>query len=95
MKTLLEFLNELPVPEQRMFAKRCGTSIGYLRQIAYGHRKCIAELAINIERESDRIVVCEELCPTADWFYIRAERRRKGKRRTVADRRNSEKPGQS
>jgi DNA-binding transcriptional regulator YdaS (Cro superfamily) len=91
MKTLLEYLNELPVAQQQAFAKRCQTSIGYLRQIGYGHRKCPAELAINIERESDRAVVCEDLCPTADWLYIRAERRRKGKRRTVADRRH-EKP---
>jgi DNA-binding transcriptional regulator YdaS (Cro superfamily) len=88
MKTLLEFLNGLPVAEQRAFAKRCGTSIGYLRQIAYGHRKCPAELAINIERESVRAVVCEELCPTADWAYVRAERRRKGPRRVIPDRRS-------
>jgi DNA-binding transcriptional regulator YdaS (Cro superfamily) len=87
MKTLLEFLNGLPVPEQERFAERCGTSIGYLRQIAYGHRKCVAELAINIERESKRAVVCEELCPTADWAYVRAERRRKGARRVLPDRR--------
>lgn len=90
MNTLLKYLNGLPVSEQQLFAKRCDTSIGYLRQIGYGHRKCPAELAISIERESDRAVVCEELCPTADWLYIRAERRRKGKRRTVADRRRAE-----
>jgi DNA-binding transcriptional regulator YdaS (Cro superfamily) len=87
MKTLLDFLNGLPVAEQRAFAKRCGTSIGYLRQIAYEHRKCPAELAINIERESVRIVICEELCPTADWAYVRAERRRKRERREISNRR--------
>jgi DNA-binding transcriptional regulator YdaS (Cro superfamily) len=86
---LLDYLNDLPVAAQRLFAKRCGTSIGYLRQIGYGHRKCPAELAINIERESSRAVVCEELRPTADWLYIRAERRRKGKRRVVPDRRDN------
>jgi DNA-binding transcriptional regulator YdaS (Cro superfamily) len=90
MKTLLEFLNGLPVAAQESFAERCGTSIGYLRQIAYGHRKCVAELAINIERESKRAVTCEELCPTADWAYMRAERRRKGPRRTLPDRRADE-----
>lgn len=88
MKLLLDYLNKMPVPEQEDFAKRCQTTVGYLRQIAYGHRLCSAPLAINIERESERELVCEELCPTGvDWAYIRAERRRKGSRRLIADRR--------
>jgi len=77
MKTLLPYLNSLPVAEQDKFAARCKTTIGYLRQIAYGHRKCTAELAIEIERESKRAVTCEELCPGADWAYIRSTRKRK------------------
>jgi DNA-binding transcriptional regulator YdaS (Cro superfamily) len=77
MKTLLQYLNGLPVAEQDVFAKRCKTTIGYLRQIAYGHRKCNAELAIEIERESKRAVTCEALCPHADWAYIRSTRRRR------------------
>ena len=87
MKTLLEYLNGLPVAKQNSLAVQCRTTIGYLRQIAYGNRKCSAEMAIDLERESDRALICEELCPEADWAYIRAERRRKGSRRQVADRR--------
>ena len=90
MKSLLDYLNGKPVTAQREFAKRCGTTIGYLRQIAYGHRSCPPALAINLERESSRALTCEELCPTGvDWAYIRAERRRKGARRRVPDRRKS------
>lgn len=89
MKPLLDYLNSMPVPAQEDFAKRCDTTIGYLRQIAYGHRPCPAHLAINLERESLRALICEELRPTGvDWAYIRAERRRKNGRRLIADRRN-------
>jgi DNA-binding transcriptional regulator YdaS (Cro superfamily) len=89
MKLLLDYLNSLPVTAQESFASRCETTVGYLRQIAYGHRACPAHLAINIERESNRALICEELRPTGvDWAYIRAERRRKGVRRLIADRRN-------
>jgi DNA-binding transcriptional regulator YdaS (Cro superfamily) len=89
MKPLLDYLNAMPVAAQEDFAKRCETTVGYLRQIAYGHRACPAHLAINIERESSRALICEELRPTGvDWAYIRAERRRKGVRRLIADRRN-------
>lgn len=88
MKKLLDYLNGRPVAAQEDFAKRCATTVGYLRQIAYGHRECQAALAINIERESAREITCEELCPIGvDWSYIRAERRRKGPRRSQPDRR--------
>lgn len=88
MKTLLDYLNGMPVAAQESFAKRCRTTVGYLRQIGYGHRECQAAMAIDIERESGQVIVCEELCPSGvDWAYIRAERRRKGVRRKVEDRR--------
>jgi DNA-binding transcriptional regulator YdaS (Cro superfamily) len=91
MKKLLDYLNSLPVAAQEDFAKRCQTTVGYLRQIAYGHRECQAPLAINIERESSRALICEELCPKGvDWAYIRAERRQGGNRRQSPDRRGTE-----
>ncbi|WP_217363448.1 helix-turn-helix domain-containing protein [Duganella dendranthematis] len=88
MKKLLDYLNKMPVADQESFAKRCSTTVGYLRQIAYGHRECQPALAINIERESQRALLCEELCPLGvDWAYIRAERRQGRERRTVPERR--------
>lgn len=91
MKTfLIDYLNAMPVTAQRSFAERCGTTVNYLRQIGYGNRECGAALAINLERESNRALICEELVPVGvDWAYIRAERRRKGHRRLIADRRNA------
>lgn len=69
---LIEYLNAIPLTERDDFATRCGTSFGYLRQVGYGNRACTETLAINLERESGRTLVCEQLCPTADWAYIRS-----------------------
>lgn len=72
MKTLLDYLNAIPVEAREPFASRCGTSFDYLRQIGYGNRTCTEKLAINLERESGRALLCEALCPGADWAFIRA-----------------------
>ena len=69
---LIDYLNAIPVEARESFAARCGTSFDYLRQVGYGNRACTEKLAINLERESNRMLVCEELCPAADWAYIRA-----------------------
>lgn len=72
MKKLLAYLNALPVEVRGSFASRCGTSFDYLRQVGYGNRACTEKLAINLERESNRELVCEELCPETDWAFIRS-----------------------
>jgi DNA-binding transcriptional regulator YdaS (Cro superfamily) len=68
---LISFLKSIPVVERQAFAFRCETSWGYLLQVAYEKKNCGEKLAINIERESDRQVRCEELCPKTDWAFIR------------------------
>jgi DNA-binding transcriptional regulator YdaS (Cro superfamily) len=69
---LIDYLNAIPVEARDSFAARCGTSFNYLRQVGYGNRPCPEKLAINLERESNRILLCEELCPEADWAFIRS-----------------------
>ena len=54
------------------FAGSCGTTIGQLKQVAYGYRRPGAALAICIERESSRSVTCEEMRPDIDWAYLRS-----------------------
>lgn len=86
MKTLIDYLNAIPVEARDSFAARCGTSFDYLRQVGYGNRACTERLAINLERESGRMLVCEELCPEADWAFIRgapAKSRRRPRKRTT------------
>lgn len=70
--SLLEYLNSLSVDDQVAFAVRCGTTIGYLRQVAYGKRRCGESFAINIDRESGRRVQMETLRPDVDWGHVRA-----------------------
>lgn len=68
LKTYLKGL----APEARAaFALRCDTTVGHLRNIAYGCKSCAESLAIAIERESDRTVQCETLRPDVDWQYLR------------------------
>lgn len=69
---LIDYLNAMPLTARKSFAKRCGTSFDYLRQVAYGNRACKEALAINLERESGQMLTCEALCPDADWAYIRS-----------------------
>ena len=69
---LIDYLNAIPVEARDSFAARCGTSFNYLRQVGYGNRPCPEKIAINLERESNRILLCEELCPEADWAFIRS-----------------------
>lgn len=70
---LLEYINNnLPTrPERECFAKRCGTSFAFIRNVAYGYRRAGAWLCINIERESEGAVKCEDLRPDVDWAYLR------------------------
>lgn len=60
----------IPVADRAGFASRCKTTVGHLRNVAYG-KPCSAELAIEIDRESGGKVVAESLCTAADWSYIR------------------------
>lgn len=68
---LKDFLAERPPADRESFAKRCGTSLGHLRNISYGYRSCAESLAIAIERESYGMVRCEDLRPDVDWAFIR------------------------
>ena len=57
--------------EQTQFAKRVGTSIGYLRKaISVGH-EMDASLVVRIEQESDGRVRCEDLRPDVPWHILR------------------------
>lgn len=66
------FYRGLPTEQARIeFAERCQTTTGYITQIMYGNRNCGAVLAIAIERESNGAVRCDDLCPDADFTYLR------------------------
>jgi len=72
--TLHEYLKAFDKAALEAFAKRCGTSAGQLRQVAYCNRRASAALAVSIERESRGTVTCEVLRPDIDWAYLRGSK---------------------
>lgn len=69
---LKTYLSQLNIPEREAFARRCGTTIGHLRNVAYGYKPASETLAINVDRESRGEVPVEELRPDVDWEYLRS-----------------------
>jgi hypothetical protein len=58
---LKTYLLQMPVPQREVFAKRCGTTYGHMRNVAYGEKSCAEILALNIERESGGAVSLDSL----------------------------------
>ncbi len=72
VQSLISYLKSFPSDEEReAFASKCDTSLGYLKLVMYGNRKCGAALAIKIDRESKGCVPCDDLCPDVDFDYVR------------------------
>ncbi|EKN4770493.1 YdaS family helix-turn-helix protein [Yersinia enterocolitica] len=69
MNELKSFLNSLSTEEQRDFAKRCGTSIGYLRKVLSTGGCIGAELSVSIEKNSNGQVTRKSLHPNK-WKKI-------------------------
>jgi len=82
---LIDYLNAIPVEARESFATRCGTSFDYLRQVGYGNRTCSEALAMKLERESNRLLTCEALCPEADWAVVRSTQSVRPPRRRKSD----------
>ena len=71
MDKLRSYINSLSAEARDDFARRCGTSIGYMRKAISVDQKFGAELCVLIERESRRAVHCEDLRPDVDWGVLR------------------------
>lgn len=72
IETLKRYVSDLGGDiEREEFATRCGTTFGHLRQIYYGNRTCDAGLAIEIEKNTNQAVMCEELRSDIDFAYLR------------------------
>lgn len=65
MDKLITFLNSLDKPGRADFAKRCGTSEGYMRKARSIGQKFRCELCVAIERESHGAVSRKDL--RDDW----------------------------
>lgn len=74
---LKDLLNSLSTAEQKQFAAGTGYSLGHLRNVAYGEKRCTAECASAVERESEKLglnrkVYRWDLIPD-DWWWIYPE----------------------
>ncbi|MCR4158802.1 helix-turn-helix domain-containing protein [Kerstersia gyiorum] len=56
------------------YARRCGTTVSYLRKAASIGQRLGEGLCISLDRESCGQVSCESLRPDVDWAYLRAGR---------------------
>lgn len=72
--TLSEYLKTMDKEGLAAFARRCGTSAGQLKQVAYGNRRASAGLAVSLDRETGGAIRCEEMRPDIDWAYLRNAR---------------------
>lgn len=63
MEELKHFLNSLSLKEQRDFAERCGTTLGYLRKSISKKSILGAEICVAIEHESKGEVTRKHLVP--------------------------------
>ena len=60
---LNEYLRSIPMSSRKRFAAKAKTTVGYLYQVAGGHRVVGAKLALSIEQASDGKVTRQELRP--------------------------------
>lgn len=86
MDKLRAYLNSLSTDDQYFFARRCGTTIGYLRKaLSVGAtRRLGTDICIALERESKGAVRCEDLRPDVNWEYVRSQSTRTRRRQATA-----------
>lgn len=60
---LKTYLFKLDLDKRKTFAGKCGTTLGHLQNVAYGYRRPSTDLAVAIERVSDRFVTRRDLFP--------------------------------
>ena len=71
MDKLLAYLNGLPPDEQKAFAARCNTTVGYLRKACSVGQQLGDMLCLRIGVESAGAIKPEDLAPGVDWQYLR------------------------
>lgn len=72
---LTDYLNSIGVERAAIFAKACGTTVGYLRKAISAGQSIGEKYVIAIERESGGLVTCERLRPDVDWAYLRGTKK--------------------
>lgn len=66
MQELIQYINALSKEERAVFARRCRTTVGYMRKAASTGQSMHAKTCVLIERESGGKVTRRHMCPD-DW----------------------------
>ncbi len=67
---LIDHLRALKTRDaQEAFAARVGSSIGHLRNVAYGYKPCATDLAVAIEADTKGAVQRRTLRPNDYWRH--------------------------
>jgi DNA-binding transcriptional regulator YdaS (Cro superfamily) len=75
-EVLRKYLNSLDPEDQESYAKRCETTVGYLRKAISAKQRIAESTAILLERESGGAVPVESIRPDVDWGYLRGTSKR-------------------
>ena len=70
MDKLLAYLNSLSPEAREGFAKRCETTVGYLRKACSVKQQLSEGMCLRIAVESGFVVKPEELRGDVDWQYL-------------------------
>jgi hypothetical protein len=60
------------------FAAKCGTTLGHMRNVAYGYKLPSTELAVAIEKQSKKSVTRQEMFPNTfleKWPELRGKQK--------------------
>lgn len=72
MNKLRKYLNSIPIQEQSFFARKCGTTINYLRKrLSSKEGKLGLNICIEIEDKTKGEIRCEDLRPDVNWSILR------------------------
>jgi DNA-binding transcriptional regulator YdaS (Cro superfamily) len=69
MDKFKSFLSSMSLQRRDDFARQCGTTYAFLRNVMYGQRIAGEKLCVRIERESGGAVTRQDLRP-CDWREI-------------------------
>lgn len=78
MDVILDYLNALPPAKRDTFARKCGTTVGYLRKAISAKQRLGESIVINMERESGGAIRCEQVRSDVDWAFLRGTARKRG-----------------
>lgn len=71
--------------DRKIFADKCGATVGHIRNVCYGDRKATTVLAAQFELHSNGMVTVDETLPTHQWHRVKDKAWPHAKGRPLSD----------